>query len=63
MIPEDFLFDAEHVEIEREGESLLITPIPDDNGWPEGYLEGISSHNVGEDFIRHPQGEHRDIIW
>ncbi len=62
-IPKEFRFDAKNVEIERRGASLIITPVPEKNGWPEGYIEKIRANAADTDFIRHPQGEHREIIW
>ncbi len=60
-IPKDLRFDTKNVEIERRGASLVLTPIAEKSGWPEGYIESIMSHDIGDDFIRHPQGEHREI--
>jgi virulence-associated protein VagC len=63
IIPEEFRFDAEHLDIGREGESLIITPFPDNNGWPKNLIESVLENPAEETFIRHPQGEHREIIW
>jgi virulence-associated protein VagC len=60
-IPKELRFDAKNVEIERRGASLILTPIPETNGWPEGYIESILSHDIGDDFIRYPQEKHRQI--
>lgn len=62
IIPKEFSFDAEHIKIEREGKSLIITPISGDNRWPEGFFKSILENPADETFIRHPQGEHREII-
>ena len=62
-LPKEFRFDAKHVEIERRGASLILTPVPEDNGWPEGFFETLRENAADTDFIRHPQGEHREIIW
>ena len=62
IIPEEYSFDAEHLEIERDGKSLIITPIPGDNRWPEGFFDSILENPADETFIRPPQGEHREII-
>ncbi len=62
-IPKEFRFDSKNVEIERRGASLILTPVPEKNGWPEGYIEKIIANAADTDFIRHPQGEHREIIW
>ena len=60
-IPKEFRFEAKNVEIERRGASLILTPAPENKGWPEGYIESILSHDIGDDFKRHTQGEHREI--
>lgn len=63
-IPKELRLDAKHVEIERRGASLILTPVPEKkNKWPEGYIEAIKANAVETDFVRHPQGEHREIIW
>lgn len=62
-IPKEFRFDAKHVEIERRGASLILTPTREENGWPEGFFEKLKANAAETDFIRHPQGEHREIIW
>jgi len=60
-IPKHLRLSTKHVEIERRGASLILTPIAEQTVWPVGYIESILSHDIGEDFIRHPQGEHREI--
>ena len=35
----------------------------ENNGWPEGFFETLRDNAADDDFIRHPQGEHREIIW
>lgn len=60
-IPKDYRFNTRHVEVRRSGASLILTPVSEESGWPEGYIEAILSHDIGEDFVRHPQGEHREI--
>ncbi|MFM2197033.1 MAG: hypothetical protein RLZZ505_465 [Verrucomicrobiota bacterium] len=62
-IPKEFRFDAKNVEIERRGASLILTPVPEDNGWPEGFFEILRENAADDDFIRHPRGEYREIIW
>ena len=62
-IPKELRFDAKNVEIERRGASLILTPVPEKNGWPEGFFETLRENAADTDFIRHPQGEHREIIW
>jgi antitoxin VapB len=62
-IPKEFRFEAKKVEIERRGASLILTPLPDTNKWPEGYIETIIANAAETDFVRHPQGEHREILW
>ena len=62
-IPKEFRFDAKNVEIERRGASLILTPVPEGNGWPEGFFETLRENAADEDFLRHSQGEHREIIW
>ncbi len=62
-IPKEFRLESKRVEIERRGASLVVTPIDTEDKWPDGYIESILSHDIGEDFVRHPQGEHREINW
>lgn len=62
-IPKEFRFDAKNVEIERRGASLILTPVPENDDWPEGFFEALRDNAADDDFIRHPQGEHREIIW
>ncbi len=62
IIPKEFRFNADHLDIEREGESLTITPFPNDKGWLKSLIESILENPADETFIRHPQGEHREII-
>ena len=62
-IPKKFRLTAKRVEIERRGASLILTPIEDDNKWPDGFFEFIRDNRADESFIRHPQGEHREINW
>lgn len=62
-IPKEFRFDAKSVEIERRGASLILTPVPENKGWPEGFFETLRENAADDDFIRHPQGEHREINW
>lgn len=62
-IPKEFRFDAKNVEIERRGASLILTPAPEKKNWPDGYIETIIANAAETDFVRHPQGEHREIIW
>ena len=62
-IPKEFRFDAKKVEIERRGASLILTPVPEKSCWREGYIEKIIANAADTDFIRHPQGEHREMTW
>jgi len=62
-IPKELRLNAKHVEIERRGASLILTPTPEKKKWPEGYIETIIANAAETDFVRHPQGEHREIIW
>jgi antitoxin VapB len=62
-IPKEFRFDAKSVEIERRGASLILTPSSEKKKWPEGYIDTIIANAADTDFVRHPQGEHREIIW
>jgi antitoxin VapB len=60
-IPKEYRLDAKRVEIERKGGTLVLRPIPDENSWPEGYFEFFAKNRPDDDFIRQPQGEHREI--
>ncbi len=53
--------DAKRVEIERKGATLVLRPLPEENSWPEGYLESFAGGKLDESFVRPPQGEHRKI--
>jgi len=60
-IPKEFRMDAKRVEIERKGATLVLRPLPEENSWPEGYLESFAGGKLDESFVRPPQGEHRKI--
>ena len=60
-IPEELRIDAKRVEIERRGATLVLRPLPDDSSWPEGYLESFAAGKLDDSFIRHPQGDHREV--
>ena len=62
-IPKELRFDAKRVEIERRGATLVLRPLPDSNSWPEGYLESFAAGRVDDSFVRHPQGESREIVF
>jgi virulence-associated protein VagC len=62
-IPKEFRLDTKRVEIERKGSSLVLTPINEDDKWPAGFFEFIRENPADETFIRHPQGEHREVNW
>lgn len=62
-IPKDLRLDTKQVEIERRGASLILTPIPEGSNWPPGFFETLKKNAAETDFIRHPQGEHREINW
>jgi len=40
-IPKHLRLSTKHVEIERRGASLILTPIAEQTVWPEGYIESI----------------------
>jgi antitoxin VapB len=60
-IPKEFRFDAKRVEIERKGAVLVLRPLPDKNTWPKGYLDAFATARLDDSFVRHPQGEPREI--
>lgn len=60
-IPKELRIDAKRVEIERKGSTLVLRPLPDENAWPEGYLESFAAGKLDDSFVRHPQGEPREI--
>lgn len=60
-IPKEFRIDAKRVEIERKGSSLVLRPLPDENVWPEGYLESFAAGKLDDSFVRQPQGETREV--
>lgn len=57
-IPKEFRLDVKRVEIEREGATLVLRPLPDENAWPPGYLESFAAGKLDDSFIRHPQGDY-----
>lgn len=60
-IPKALRINAKRVEIERKGETLVLRPLPDENCWPEGYLESFAAGRLDDSFERPPQGEHREV--
>ena len=60
-IPKELRIDAKRVEIERKGATLVLRPLPDDNTWPEGYLESFAGGKLDDSFERPPQGNHREV--
>ncbi|MEO8615196.1 MAG: AbrB/MazE/SpoVT family DNA-binding domain-containing protein [Luteolibacter sp.] len=60
-IPKELRINAKRVEIERKGETLVLRPLPDENCWPDGYLESFAAGKLDDSFERPPQGEHREI--
>lgn len=60
-IPKEFRLDAKRVEIERKGGTLVLRPIADEDAWPDGYFEFFANDRLEDDFVRHPQGKHREI--
>jgi virulence-associated protein VagC len=60
-IPKELRIDAKRVEIERKGSTLVLRPLPDENSWPEGYLESFVAGKIDDSFVRQPQGDHREV--
>lgn len=60
-IPKELRINAKRVEIERKGETLILRPLPEENTWPEGYLETFSAARLDDSFERPSQGEHREV--
>ena len=60
-IPKEFRFDAKRVEIESKGATLIPSPIPDENGWPEGYPGSFAGGRIDDTFVRPDPGESREI--
>jgi antitoxin VapB len=60
-IPKELRIDAKRVEIERKGSTLVLRPLPDENSWPEGYLESFAAGKIDDSFVRQPQGDHREV--
>ena len=60
-IPKEFRIDAKRVEIERKGATLVLRPLPDDDSWPDGYLESFAAGKLDDSFVRPPHGEHREV--
>ncbi len=60
-IPKALRINAKRVEIERKGETLVLRPLPDEDRWPDGYLDSFADGKLDDGFERPPQGEHREI--
>ena len=60
-IPKELRINSKRVEIERNGETLVLRPLPDEDNWPEGYLESFANGKLDASFERPPQGQHRDV--
>ena len=60
-IRKEFRFDTKHVGIERKGATLILRAIPEENTWPEGYLESFAPGRIDGTFIRPDQGESAEI--
>lgn len=60
-IPKELRIDAKRVEIERKGATLVLRPLPEENAWPDGYLESFATGRLDDSFVRQPQGEAREI--
>ncbi len=60
-IPKELRIDAKRVEIERKGATLVLRPLPEENAWPDGYLESFAAGRLDDSFSRQPQGEAREI--
>jgi antitoxin VapB len=60
-IPKEYRIDAKRVEIERKGGTLVLRPLPDNDSWPEGWLESFTGGKLDESFQRPPQGGHREV--
>ena len=60
-IPKEFRIDAKRVEIERKGATLILRPLPDENSWPDGYLEAFTAGRLDDDLERPSQGDHREV--
>lgn len=46
-LPRDCRFEGTEVEIRREGEAVILTPVHEPS-WPDGYFEGLGK--VTDDF-------------
>lgn len=42
-LPKEFRFPGDEVEIRREGDAVILEPIPRST-WPEGYWDWLESH-------------------
>ena len=60
-IPKEFRVQTKRVEIERRGAALILRPVPEENSWPEGYLESFAAGRIDDTFTRPDQGESREI--
>lgn len=40
-LPKDFRFEGDEVAIRREGEQVIIEPIPKTRAWPKGYWDRL----------------------
>ncbi len=54
LLPEGFRFEGSTVTILRDGDAVILEPIPP-AAWPEGFFEKIRIDDPA--FKRYPQGE------
>lgn len=47
-IPKEFRFSSDRVMIERDGDLIILKPIPEKNGWPEGYIEALENGSADD---------------
>ena len=60
-IPKEFRIDAKRVEIERKGATLVLRPLPDENSYPNGYLESFAAGQLDDSFARHSAQIRQDL--
>ena len=52
-LPKSFRFDTDAVEIRKEGEEVILTPLKVSK-WPKGFFKSIT---ISKDYTRIPQGK------
>ena len=55
-IPKAFRLPGYRVFIERKGSTIVLSPLGEENRWPDGYIESLSKEAADKTFVLQPQG-------